>query len=147
MTSSLPEDHGQIDFFGVSDGEATRESKTAGLRTHTTLVTARNELDSSMDRSQLSWLPDPFTWTDEDCVAMLDGFLIDQLQLLGDSRAGSELHAEILAWVAQPKRTLATLKEAPFSFQACCAAAGVDFEEMRECILRMFAPDLLIRLD
>jgi len=147
MTSSSAEDHGQLDFFDVADSSCAPPTRGVSRRTQANEDTALMDPDSLMDRSQLSWLPDPIEWTDEDCVAMLDGFLIDQLQLLGDGRAGPDLHAEILAWVAQPKRSLAALKDAPFSFQACCLAAGVDFEQMRECVLQMFAPQLLKEMD
>lgn len=148
MTSSPPEDHGQLDFFGVSAASREPCARDATECPHASQVTANEDPDSPLDRSsQLSWLPDPFTWTDEDCFAMLEGYLIDQLRLLGDGRASRELREEIIAWVAAPKRPLAALRHAPFSFQACCAAAAVDFEEMRERALQMFAPELLAHLD
>jgi hypothetical protein len=137
-----------MDFFGVSEAERMRDVPIAASRAHTSQAAAFDDPDCPLAQPpQLSWLPDAFTWTDEECLAMLDGYLIDQLRLLGDGRAGTEVHADILAWVATPRRSTAALKEAPFSFQSCCLAAGVDFEEMRDCILRMFAPELLSLLE
>lgn len=149
MTSSCPEDQGQMDFFGVSEAPPQSEAPAERRRTHAQQTTVPTlTADEPIRRPpQLSWLPDVFTWSDRDCFAMMEGLLIDQLRLLADGRTAPEVQAEIIAWVAEPKRNLAALKNAPFSFQACCAAAGVDFEEMRERTLRMFAPHLIAQLD
>lgn len=148
MTSSGPEPQVQMDFFGVSE-TLTEPSAFARRRTHAQQPTPPESLDPDppiAQPPQLSWLPEVFTWKDRDCLAMLDGLLVDQLRLLADGRTAPEVHAEIIAWVAEPKRSLGALKNAPFSFQACCAGAGVDFEEMQELTLRMFAPHLVAHL-
>lgn len=96
--------------------------------------------------SQL-WLTLDAEWTDQEIVCLQDGMLVDQLRLLADERTTVELREDLIAWIAAPRRSLNALKAVPFSFQACCAAAGVDFEEMRERTLAMFAPDLIDQLD
>jgi hypothetical protein len=149
MTSSYPDDQGQMDFFGVSDAQS-EIGASGDRRTHADRILASetDELDLlNLSPSQLSWLPEAFTWTERDCLAIQDGLLVDQLRLLADGRTAPELQAEILAWVAAPKRSLTELRQAPFSFQACCAAAGVDFEEMRERTIQLIAPQLISRLD
>lgn len=150
MTPSCPEVQVQRDFFGVPEAPGQRTVSADSKGTHAREIAAPEPTDVDVPISrppQLSWLPDAFTWTEQECLAMMEGLLIDQLRLLADGRTAPEARAEIIAWVAEPKRKLATLKHAPFSFQACCAAAGVDFEEMRERTIRMFAPHLVASLD
>lgn len=88
-----------------------------------------------------------FEWTDQQLCALRDGVLVAQLRLLGDERTTPALRADLIAWIAAPKRREAELKKAPLSFQACCLSAGVDFEEMRERTLYLFAPELIDQLD
>lgn len=89
----------------------------------------------------------PFEWTDQQLCALRDGVLVAQLRLLGDERTTPQLRADLIAWIAAPKRREAELRYAPLSFQACCLSAGVDFEEMRERTLYLFAPELIDQLD
>ena len=88
-----------------------------------------------------------FAWTDQQIDALRDGLLTSQLRLLNDTRITPRLRAELIAWVAAPKRNPVALKHAPLSFQACCLSAGVDFEEMRERTLYVVAPELIDQLD
>lgn len=88
-----------------------------------------------------------YEWSDQQMCAFRDGVLVAQLRLLGDERTTPGLRADLIAWIAAPKRRESQLRYAPLSFQACCLSAGVDFEEMRERTLYLFAPALIDQLD
>lgn len=157
MQSTCPlADREQLDFFGVSptlgadDTESIEREETANPKE--TSATLSSRVDRTSDAPQLALgLPsrplNDYTWSEEERYAFLDGMLVDQLRLLADERTTAELRADLIAWIAAPKRNLEALKRAPFSFQACCAAAGVDWEEMREGTLLIFAPELIDQLD
>jgi hypothetical protein len=149
-------DQGQMDLFGVSLVPVPAETESIG-RNDTTHVkqTSAHPSERVSPETRLLQLPlglpaqalNDYSWSPEECVALLDAMLCDQLRLLADERTTAEMRADLIAWVAAPKMKVAELRNAPFSFQMCCAAAGVDFEEMRERTLEMFAPALLDQLD
>jgi hypothetical protein len=156
MHSVCPVDQAQMDFFGVSSVSATddRESidRQDAANAKETSAHPSERVDPDTRKPQLALgLPshplNEYAWSEQECCAFLDAMLMDQLRLLADERTTAELRADLIAWIAAPKRNLEALKLAPFSFQACCAAAGVDFEEMRERTLAMFAPELIDQLD
>lgn len=144
----------QMDFFGSpsassvspisEDEESTEEEKKP--------TAPGSRAESRTRESQLALglpsLPlNQFEWTDEQLCAFRDGVLVAQLRLLNDERTTPQLRAELIEWIAAPKRSDAELKYAPLSFQACCLSAGVDFEEMRERTLYLIAPELIEQLD
>mgnify|MGYP001160576847 CR=1 FL=1 len=156
MHSICPVEQAQMDFFdvlpvaAVGDDQSI-ESLDCATTTEASAVEGGRE-DNKPRKPQLSLqLPNmplnDFSWSDQEVCAFLDGMLVDQLRLLADERTTPELRADLIAWIAAPRRSLQALKKAPFSFQACCAAVGVDFEEMRERTLEMFAPELVDELD
>jgi len=87
-----------------------------------------------------------YEWTEQDAMQFLDTALIDRLNLLNDGRGGKQTINNILLWVAEPMVRERDLKYHPTSFQACCAAAGLDAEYMQYEILRIKAPRLLNHL-
>lgn len=73
-------------------------------------------------------------------VAIHDKLIEVSLHALGDERCSDEIRYEILNWVAHPGFEAGRLL--PFSFEACCQATGVDSEEMRVRIKRMFIDEI-----
>lgn len=150
-------DREQLDFFGSPSSSASAISHASEPEESTAEdegkpTTPGSRIASRIRDAQLSLglpaLPlNDFEWTDQQLCAFRDGVLIAQLRLLGDERTTPRLRAELIAWIAAPKRREAELKHAPLSFQACCLSAGVDFEEMRERTLFLFAPELIDELD
>ena len=156
MPSVCPDHQAQMDFFDVSSvhAEADRESidRNDAPNAKETSAQPSEQVAPETCKPQLSLgLPsqplNEFAWSEQECCAFLDGMLVDQLRLLADERTTAELRADLISWIAAPMRNLEELKLAPFSFQACCTATGVDFEEMRERTLAMFAPELIDQLD
>lgn len=143
----------QMDFFGSpSASSASPISEDEEWTEEEQLTAPGSRSDSRTRESQLSLglpsLPlNQFEWTDAQLCAFRDGVLVAQLRLLNDERTTPKLRAELIEWIAAPKRSEAELKYAPLSFQACCLAAGVDFEEMRERTLYLVAPELIDQLD
>lgn len=69
-------------------------------------------------------------FSDEEIVGLHDWVMQRSLHTLMDRRCGEDVRIEVWQWIqaddeADPDKVL------PFSFQACCAATGVDTEEMR----------------
>ena len=174
MHTFCPESQVQLDFFGVPPASAPDAIESISDVTLDPLepfdlddidaidgddaeedapkTTARMDVPQGTSPLQvalgLESLPlNHYEWSDEECCHFLDAMLVNQLRLLNDERTTPELRADLIAWIAAPKRSLSELKKAPCSFQNCCAAAGVDFEEMRERTLEMFAPELIDELD
>lgn len=146
----------QMDFFGSPSPSASTASPISEDEESTEgeqkLTAPGSRVESRTRESQLSLglpsLPlNQFEWTDQQLCAFRDGVLVAQLHLLNDERTTPRLRAELIAWIAAPKRSVAELKSAPLSFQACCLSAGVDFEEMRERTLYLVAPELIDQLD
>lgn len=146
----------QMDFFGSPSPSASADSLISEHKESTEeeqkLTAPNSRVESRTRESQLSLglpsLPlNQFEWTDEQLCAFRDGVLVAQLRLLNDERTTPRLRAELIAWIAAPKRSATELKYAPLSFQACCLSAGVDFEEMRERTLYLVAPELIDQLD
>lgn len=147
----------QLDLFGspekvteacgvVHHFESQRAVPSGNVATSAIVEPDEAQEELTPHESQL-WMQLDEAWTDEEILALQDGMLVDQLRLLADERTTAALRADLIAWIAAPMRNLEQLKHAPFSFQACCAACGVDFEEMRERTLAMFAPHLIDALD
>jgi hypothetical protein len=145
-----------MDFFGSPSASASTDSPISEDEESTEeeqkLTAPGSRVESRTRESQLSLglpsLPlNQFEWTDPQLCAFRDGVLVAQLRLLNDERTTPRLRAELIAWIAAPKRSAAELKYAPLSFQACCLSAGVDFEEMRERTLYLVAPELIDQLD
>ncbi|MBL8269557.1 hypothetical protein [Steroidobacter sp.] len=174
MHTFCPEGQAQMDFFGVSPPPAPDDIESISddaldpledlavddidlidgddAEEDAPKATARRDVPEGTAPPQIALglesLPlNHYEWSDEECCHFLDAMLVNQLRLLNDERTTPELRADLIAWIAAPKRSLSELKKAPCSFQACCAAAGVDFEEMRERTLAMFAPELIDQLD
>ena len=174
MHTFCPEGQAQMDLFGVSPASAPNDTESISDVTLDPLdisflddielihgddaeedapkATARGDAPNGTPPPQIALglesLPlNHYEWSDEECCHFLDAMLVHQLHLLNDERTTPELRDDLIAWIAAPKRSLSELKQAPCSFQACCAAAGVDFEEMRERTLAMFAPELIDQLD
>lgn len=171
MHTFCPESQVQLDFFGVPPPSAPDDIESISDVTLDPLepfdldaidgedaeedapkATARMDVPEGTPQPQIALglesLPlNNYEWSDEECCHFLDAMLVNQLRLLNDERTTPELRADLIAWISAPKRSLSELKKAPCSFQTCCAAAGVDFEEMRERTLAMFAPELIDQLD
>jgi hypothetical protein len=174
MHTFCPEGQAQMDFFGVSPPSAPSEIESISEVADDPLeafgpddielidrddaeedapkATARVDVPNRTTPPQIALglesLPlNNYEWSDEECCHFLDAMLVHQLRLLIDERTTPELRADLIAWIAAPKRSPSELRKAPCSFQVCCAAAGVDFEEMRERTLAMFAPELIDQLD
>ncbi len=150
----------QMDFFasassnalGASplhvEAERSAESEDSSPVDERSRPTGSARTDDHQLTLGLPALPlNDYEWSDREICALLDGALVAQLRLLADERTSPELRRELIAWVAAPLKRMAEVVATPFSFQACCCAAGVDPEEMREQILRRFAPALLAELD
>lgn len=145
----------QMDFFGSSsprllgtsplhvEGERSTEPQASSPADERTRPTGSRQLALGLPALPLN----DHEWTDREIYALLDGALVAQLRLLADERTSPELRRELIAWVATPLKRMAEAFATPFSFQVCCWAAGVDPEEMREQILRKFAPALIAELD
>jgi hypothetical protein len=146
----------QMDFFGSLSPSASsalpnsedEESAVEGKK----LSAPGERVESRTREPQLSLglpsLPlNQFEWTDQQLCAFRDGVLVAQLRLLNDERTTPQLRAELIEWIAAPKRNEVELRTAPLSFQACCLSAGVDFEEMRERTLFLVAQQLRKKLD
>lgn len=157
MRSPCPfADREQLDFFGSPSMLASGSSRSSEPEAPTDQEEPADDPDSrtasSVREAQLSLglpaLPlNQFEWSDQQMCALRDGVLVAHLRLLGDERTTPALRADLIAWIAAPKRHEAELQYAPLSFQACCLSAGVDFEEMRERTLYLFAPELIDQLD
>jgi len=174
MQIFCPDAQAQMDFFGVSPplaphdiesinevadhpheafaiddaesidwGDAEEDAPEASAIATVSEETAKPQIALGLESLPLN----SYEWSDDECCCFLDAMLVAQLRLLNDERTTAALRADLIAWIAAPKRSLSELKKAPFSFQVCCAAAGVNFEEMRERTLAMFAPELIDQLD
>lgn len=140
----------QMDFLGAPSPSPTDEGGRLRTQIRAEAITAPTPRSkpSRLDERQLALVPlNNLKLSDQGRYALLEGLLIHELRALDDQRTTPELREDLIAWVAAPKRTREALQEAPFSFQACCLAAGVDFEEMRERTLFMFAPHLVDQVD
>lgn len=73
--------------------------------------------------------PDQHEWTDEQIATMREVVLVETLKGLTDGRS-SAVKTEALEWVKSDD-------EHPFSFSVCCAAQGLDHEEIRSRVLYM----------
>ena len=150
MHPICPVDPVQMDFFGVSSPTSSDAGDRLRTDTHAEAISAPTPLSKAtrLSERQLALVPlNDLKWSDQGRYALLEGLLIHELRALADQRTTPELRADLIDWVSAPKRTREELQEAPFSFQACCLAAGVDFEEMRERTLFMFAPHLVDQVD
>ena len=146
----------QLELFGISPQRApglagSTESPEALSETEPPDASGARVLSRIRDTQIALQLPqvalNDLEWSDEQLCALREGVLRAHLHLLKDERTTAELRAEIIEWIATPKRKVDDLRREPFSFQACCLAVGVDFEEMRERTLYLVAPDLIERLD
>jgi hypothetical protein len=111
------------------------------------VVTLKRAPRSNLEETHNSLFPaNEYAWTEQDAMQFLDTALFDRLNLLKDGRGGQETITDILLWVAQPMVRERDLKYHPTSFQACCAAAGLDAEYLQYEILRIQAPRLVAHL-
>ncbi|WP_019584440.1 hypothetical protein [Thioalkalivibrio sp. ALE16] len=72
-----------------------------------------------------------YTWTDEDILLVMDA-LLHQTSKAFDSDTSESERTVILGWVAEP---IVPRSANPFSFAACCAAFGLDAEELQKALL------------
>lgn len=141
----------QLDFFGPPPVPAAARAEAGGPVSEEPAApptrTAPSAREAQLSLGLAAQALNQFEWTDQQIDAFRDGVLVAQLHLLNDERTTPQLRAELITWIAAPKRNPVELKHAPLSFQACCLSAGVDFEEMRERTLYVVAPGLIDQLD
>jgi hypothetical protein len=70
-------------------------------------------------------------WSDEAVQALRKGILIRAIEALGNSRLGTQARYELLDWIGRDDM-------APFSFEACCLAEGVDADALRDLLAARF---------
>lgn len=72
----------------------------------------------------------PVTWSDEDVEDLRVGILREACHVLLDNRAGLSTRRDRWKWINDDSWT-------PFSFQACAAACGVSYEDLRENLVSL----------
>lgn len=77
----------------------------------------------------------PTTWTTQDVIKLHDGMLQAMLHRLSDNRVSKAQQQEILHWLSEPLVRDEEALKRPFSYQACCLAAGVDPEDLRLMVI------------
>lgn len=125
-----------------------RRRKVLNATETRTLAPRALQLGLEMPRGRMR-RPQPlndYEWDDQELHAFREGVLFCRLRLLADQRASLEEREDVLDWITEPKKTPEELKFFPVSFQACCLAVPVNFEEMRDLTLEHFAPERLSAL-
>jgi len=116
------------------------EIRQLGIRFLKTLLMDQQDLPFDLPKETDDG--SPWELTDEQHVTMHERLLLYCLHLLNDSRTKAEKKIELLDWVAAPLLGAEELKNAAFSFQACCVCAGYNADSLRDHILYTIAPKL-----
>ena len=69
-------------------------------------------------------------WDESLVLSLREGVLYDALQTVFDGRAMRESRSEALRWILSDGM-------GPFSYRVCCAAVGVDPDELRESFVAL----------
>jgi len=68
--------------------------------------------------------------TESEAERLHHRLLEESLRMLGDNRAGDDVREDVMQWVDEKGVR-------PFSFDACCIAAGVNPEKTRDAVHRL----------
>lgn len=77
------------------------------------------------------------TWSDEQVVQFHDGILKDALEKLRDTTSAA-IRRELFLWFAPDAHHACA-----FSFESCCAIAGLDADAIRKQVLRIYRDEIL----
>jgi hypothetical protein len=76
-------------------------------------------------------------WSDSDLVTAHDGMVKDALIKLRDT-VSKTVRRELFQWFAPDAH-----HEQPFSFESCCAIAGLDADNIRRQVLRLYRDEIV----
>lgn len=112
------------------------------LISHIELTEAVSDIPARTKRRQVRYRNEPastFQWKDDHLVKLHCCLLDETFSVAGTARTTTGTRNEIISWVQESSPKGDTLR--PFSFEACCAMAGYDAEELRD----LFIAEMKIR--
>lgn len=94
--------------------------------------------DSTLaERDFVEVVKEMVNWSDADLVAAHDGMIQDALTKLRDT-VSKPVRRELFQWFAPDAH-----HEQPFSFESCCAIAGLDADHLRRQVLRLYRDEIV----
>lgn len=117
--------------IGELASKAIREKAQLSLFPSGTVESTRAERDF------ISGVKEMVAWSDADLVAAHDGMVKDALVKLRDT-VSKPIRRELFQWFAPDAH-----HEQPFSFESCCAIAGLDADHLRRQVLRLYRDEIV----
>ena len=89
------------------------------------------------EREFIAVVKEMVTWSDSDLVGAHDGMVKDALIKLRDT-VNKTIRRELFQWLAPNAH-----HDQPFSFESCCAIAGLDSDHIRRQIFRLYRDEIV----
>lgn len=100
------------------------------------LLNIAHQLDLFEDSHREIVLDIAINWSDKELIALCDGLVSNALEDLRDAKNHLR-RKEIFQWMAP-----SAPQDVPFSFNACCKAAGLDADNLRRFVLSNYREEI-----
>jgi hypothetical protein len=124
-----------IDGFRRKVGDLV--SKAILEKAQLTLFPSATPSSTHGERDFIAVVKEMITWSDADLVVAHDSMVKDALIKLRDT-VSKTVRRELFQWFSPDAH-----HEQPFSFESCCAIAGLDADNLRRQVLRLYRDEIV----